>query len=41
MRLLIALAVVATSIALGGCFHHTQQVYMAEVPPPLETTPYK
>ena len=34
MRILVALAVIAASIALGGCFHHTQQVYSAELPPP-------
>jgi hypothetical protein len=27
MRMIVVLAVVAASIALGGCFHHTQQVY--------------
>ena len=33
MRTIVALAVIAASIALGGCFHHTQQVYAAELPP--------
>lgn len=33
MRTIVALAVIAVSIALGGCFHHTQQVYSAELPP--------
>ena len=32
MRMIVVLAVVAASIALGGCFHHTQQVY-TELPP--------
>ena len=38
MRIIVALAVVAASIALGGCFHHTQQVYSAELPPPDMTS---
>ena len=33
MRLIVALAVIVASIALGGCFHHTQQVY-TDLPPP-------
>jgi hypothetical protein len=33
MRMIVVLAVVAASIALGGCFHHTQQVYATELPP--------
>jgi len=41
MRIFVALAVIAPSVALGGCFHHTQQVYTAELPPPVEVTPYK
>jgi hypothetical protein len=41
MRIIVALAVVAASIVLSGCFHHTQQVYTAELPPPVEATPYK
>jgi hypothetical protein len=32
MRMIVVLAVVAASIALGGCFHHSQQVY-TEMPP--------
>jgi hypothetical protein len=39
MRIFVALAVVAASITLGGCFHHTQQVYTAELP--QEVPPYK
>jgi hypothetical protein len=27
MRRIVVLAVVAASIALGGCFHHSQQGY--------------
>jgi hypothetical protein len=34
MRILVALAIVAASITLGGCFHHSQQIYTAELPPP-------
>ena len=41
MRLFVALAVVVVATALGGCFHHTQQVYTAELPPPVEAQPYK
>jgi hypothetical protein len=41
MRIFIALAAVAVSVALGGCFHHAQQVYTAELPPPVEAQPYK
>jgi hypothetical protein len=40
MRIFVALAVISTSIALGGCFHHSQQVYTAELPP-MEAPPYK
>jgi hypothetical protein len=39
MRTIVALAVIAASLALGGCFHH-QQVYSAELPAPV-TTPLK
>jgi hypothetical protein len=31
MRSLVAFAVIAASIALGGCFHH-QQAYTEEMP---------
>ena len=27
MRTIVALAVIVATLALGGCFHHTQQVY--------------
>ena len=33
MRTILVFAVIAASIALGGCFHHTQQVTAAELPP--------
>jgi len=41
MRIFVALAIAAASLTLGGCFHHTQQVYTAELPPPMEAPPYK
>ena len=41
MRIFVALASVAVSVALSGCFHHAQQVYTAELPPPVEAQPYK
>ena len=33
MRMIVVFAVIAASMALGGCFHHTQQVYTEELPP--------
>jgi hypothetical protein len=33
MRTIFALAAIAASLALGGCFHHSQQIYAAELPP--------
>ena len=42
MRTIVVFAVIAATVALGGCFHHRQQVYTAELPPaPISTTPYK
>ena len=38
MRTIVALAVIVATLALGGCFHHTQQVYVSELP---ATTPLK
>ncbi len=38
MRTIVALAVIAASLALGGCFHH-EQVYTEELPP--SATPLK
>ena len=32
MRMIVVFALVVASIALGGCFHHSQQVY-TEMPP--------
>lgn len=40
MRTIALLAIVAASIALGGCFHHQQAVY-AEPLPPISTPPLK
>jgi hypothetical protein len=34
MRIILALAVMAASMTLGGCFHHSQQAYITELPPP-------
>ena len=33
MRSFVVLAVIAASIALGGCFHHSQKVYTTEMEP--------
>ena len=41
MRTLVALAVLAGCLALGGCFHHSQTIYTAEMPPEPVTTPIK
>ena len=38
MRIIVAVAAIAASLALGGCFHHTQQVYTAELPPEPPTS---
>jgi hypothetical protein len=40
MRTIVALAAIAASLALGGCFHHSQQVY-AELPPAPVVTDIK
>jgi hypothetical protein len=37
MRIIIAFAVLAVTVAFAGCFHHRQQVYEA----PISTPPYK
>jgi hypothetical protein len=39
MRTSIALAVIAATFALGGCFHHNQATYVTELPP--AAGPYK
>jgi hypothetical protein len=41
MRTIVVFAVIAATVALGGCFHHRQQVYTAEVPAPVYNPPYK
>jgi hypothetical protein len=38
MRTIVALAVIVATVALGGCFHHSQQAYVSELP---ATTPLK
>jgi hypothetical protein len=38
MRTIVALAVIVATMALGGCFHHSQQAYVSELP---ATTPLK
>lgn len=39
MRTIVAIAVIAASMALGGCFHHSQQAYITELPPPPLSAP--
>jgi hypothetical protein len=39
MRTIIALAVIAATFALGGCFHHNQATYVTDLPP--AAVPYK
>jgi hypothetical protein len=33
MRIIFAVAVIAVSLALGGCFHHTQEAFVTDLPP--------
>jgi hypothetical protein len=33
MRTIVAFVVIAATLAMGGCFHHRQQVYTTELPP--------
>jgi len=33
MRTILILTAVTASLALGGCFHHGQQVYAEPLPP--------
>ena len=35
MRTVLALAILATSLMLGGCFHHNQEAYAERLPPPV------
>jgi len=39
MRIIIALAVISATFALGGCFHHDQTAYVTPLPP--AAVPYK
>ena len=41
MRTIVALAAIAACLALGGCFHNSQQIYTAEMPPEPISTPIK
>jgi hypothetical protein len=41
MRIILVVAAIAASLALGGCFHHSQQIYSAELPPEPLSTPIK
>jgi hypothetical protein len=34
MRIIFAFAILASSLALGGCFHHNQAAYAEPLPPP-------
>jgi hypothetical protein len=36
MRVIVAFAIVAASLSLGGCFHHTQQVYEGAIAPSVD-----
>ena len=40
MRIIFAFAILASSLALGGCFHHNQAAY-AEPLPPMAHPPLK
>jgi hypothetical protein len=40
-KLIVAIALVTTSVTLGGCFHHQQSVYAAPLPPPVAHPPLK
>jgi hypothetical protein len=33
MRIIFALAAIAVSSALGGCFHHSQEAFVTDLPP--------
>jgi hypothetical protein len=35
MRTVVALALIAASVMLAGCFHHRQAVYAEPLPPPV------
>ncbi|HEY8276344.1 MAG TPA: hypothetical protein VIG52_05045 [Methyloceanibacter sp.] len=38
MRTIFAFVAIAASLSLGGCFHHSQQVYTEDLPPPPVTS---
>ncbi|MGI8725578.1 MAG: hypothetical protein ACR2J1_09585 [Methyloceanibacter sp.] len=40
MRTIVAFVVIAATVVMGGCFHHRQQVYTAELPP-VNNPPFK
>jgi hypothetical protein len=41
MRIAVALAMLATSVMLAGCFHHGQAVYAEPLPPPISNQSIK
>jgi hypothetical protein len=41
MRTIVALAILASSVALAGCFHHRQAVYAEPLPPPVSNPSIK
>jgi len=41
MRTVLALAILASSVALAGCFHHRQAVYAEPLPPPVSNQSIK
>jgi uncharacterized lipoprotein YajG len=41
MRTILALAILASSLMLAGCFHHNQAVYAEPLPPPVSNQSIK
>jgi hypothetical protein len=41
MRTVVALAILASSVVLAGCFHHRQAVYAEPLPPPVSNPSIK
>jgi uncharacterized lipoprotein YajG len=41
MRTVVALAILASSVILAGCFHHRQAVYAEPLPPPVSNPSIK
>jgi hypothetical protein len=33
MRTIFVVAAIAASLALGGCFHHSQEAFVTDLPP--------